>query len=367
MAKTPKMTHCKYCGAEIAANAKACPACGGKNKKPIYKRVWFWILIVILLLIIASGAGGKKGKKTGEVSSTGTSTEESSVQETSEAAEPDSEGEEAADEAVLKDVYHVGDILEDGDVRIVYAASGVYPGGEYSQPEEGYQYIFLKLGFENMSETKDHSVSFYNFEAYADGYSAEMYYAGNDDLSATLSAGKKAVGYLYFTVPVDAQEIEIEYTSDFWTDEKIKFAYDGEKDSGYEPEKDTEASPDAHTVGETVELSDLNITYVSCEEYASDNMFVAPADGCHFMKCVFEFENTGSSDITVTSFDFDAYADGITCVQIFIADDDLSATLSAGRKAKGSVVFEVPNDAVTVEAEYLSNIWTSERIVFTIK
>lgn len=33
-----KMTTCKHCGAEIAASAKVCPHCGGKNKPPIYKR-----------------------------------------------------------------------------------------------------------------------------------------------------------------------------------------------------------------------------------------------------------------------------------------------------------------------------------------
>lgn len=37
MAKEPKMVTCKHCGAEIAAGAKTCPQCGGKNKKPFYK------------------------------------------------------------------------------------------------------------------------------------------------------------------------------------------------------------------------------------------------------------------------------------------------------------------------------------------
>ncbi len=52
--KKSKTTICKHCGAEIATSAKACPKCGGKNKKPIYKRVWFWILIAILMLWLVS-------------------------------------------------------------------------------------------------------------------------------------------------------------------------------------------------------------------------------------------------------------------------------------------------------------------------
>lgn len=51
-----KMEYCKVCGAEMASNAKACPKCGAKNKKPIYKKWWFWVLAII---IIGSIAGGK--------------------------------------------------------------------------------------------------------------------------------------------------------------------------------------------------------------------------------------------------------------------------------------------------------------------
>lgn len=53
-----KMTTCKHCGAEIAASAKVCPKCGGKNKKPIYKRVWFIVLIVLLAFIVIGSIGG---------------------------------------------------------------------------------------------------------------------------------------------------------------------------------------------------------------------------------------------------------------------------------------------------------------------
>ena len=46
------MKHCKTCGAKIAKKAKKCPSCGAKNKKPIYKRLWFWVLAVIVLFFI---------------------------------------------------------------------------------------------------------------------------------------------------------------------------------------------------------------------------------------------------------------------------------------------------------------------------
>lgn len=56
MAKS-KMTTCKHCGAEIAASAKVCPQCCGKNKPPIYKRWWFIAIIVLIVLSAIGGSG----------------------------------------------------------------------------------------------------------------------------------------------------------------------------------------------------------------------------------------------------------------------------------------------------------------------
>ena len=55
-----KMKACKSCGTMIAKNAKACPSCGAKNKKPIYKRVWFILLVIILIAVIIGIIKGPK-------------------------------------------------------------------------------------------------------------------------------------------------------------------------------------------------------------------------------------------------------------------------------------------------------------------
>lgn len=49
-----KLVVCPACGKEIAANAKTCPTCGAKIKKPFYKKWWFIVLIIIILV----GVGG---------------------------------------------------------------------------------------------------------------------------------------------------------------------------------------------------------------------------------------------------------------------------------------------------------------------
>lgn len=63
-----------------------------------------------------------------------------------------------------------------------------------------------------------------SFNAYADGKAVDSYMYGSDkykDLSATLGKGKKAVGYILYEVPKNAQKITVEYNADFWTDGNV--------------------------------------------------------------------------------------------------------------------------------------------------
>lgn len=130
-----------------------------------------------------------------------------------------------------------------------------------------------------------------------------------------------------------------------------------------EEEADSEFS-----VGEIVETSYLRISYVSAEEYVSDNEFIQPKDGHIYYKMDFEFENISDSDQYVSSWDFNCYADGYDMEQSYVLDGlDLDATLSPGKKTKGSVVFEVPEAAESIVLEYETNFWTENKIVFVVK
>lgn len=67
--KKSKTIICKHCGAEIAKSAKVCPHCGGKNKKPVFKRVWFWLLLIVLVFLILAIAGSGNQYKLSDDSS----------------------------------------------------------------------------------------------------------------------------------------------------------------------------------------------------------------------------------------------------------------------------------------------------------
>lgn len=71
-----KMKQCSSCGTEIAASAKVCPKCGAKNKKPIYKRAWFIILMVVIVIGVIGSIGGGEKKSETKTSSESTKSEE---------------------------------------------------------------------------------------------------------------------------------------------------------------------------------------------------------------------------------------------------------------------------------------------------
>ena len=289
----PATKICRHCKTEIPYDAKVCPQCRKKVKGGMLK--WIIIAIAAIIIIGALAGGGEKNtgetQKIGEVSqpskaadSSQTGRQEAAVYEQTSQAESaaetktETESESSAGEA--KSVYNVGDILKDGDMEIVYMSSGEYVSdNEFIQPADGNKYIFIQLAFRNTSETQDAAVSSFSFECYADGYSADAYYGGGDDLSATLSAGRSTSGYLYFEVPENAAEIEIEYTPNAFLDRKITFTYEGEQDSGYVLEGDSTPTEGALHVGEKAESKSLNIEYLSCFADESDNMFIQPKDG----------------------------------------------------------------------------------------
>ena len=62
MKKNPKMVVCRKCNTPFPKKTKRCPNCGKKYKKPIYKRVWFIILVLILLVSLTKGADNKPEK-----------------------------------------------------------------------------------------------------------------------------------------------------------------------------------------------------------------------------------------------------------------------------------------------------------------
>lgn len=119
-------------------------------------------------------------------------------------------------------------------------------------------------------------------------------------------------------------------------------------------------------VGDTVETEDLRITFLKAEPYTEE--YDDPAKGHEFYKFEFEFVNISDSDQYVSSWDFNCYADGYDMESAYSSEDkDLDATLSAGKKTKGVVCFEIPKDAKDISLEYETNYWSESKVCFEVK
>lgn len=124
-----------------------------------------------------------------------------------------------------------------------------------------------------------------------------------------------------------------------------------------------------YNVGEIFENKNLAIKYVSVDEnFTGYNEYSTINDGCKIVKADFEFENVSSSDQYVSAYEFNCYADGYDCESFWSADNSgFSSTLSAGKKSKGSVYFQVPTTATKITIEYKLNAFTSDKVEFVVK
>lgn len=110
-----KMTKCKSCNSDIATNAKTCPTCGAKVKKPIYKKWWFWLLIIIVVIAIGSVGGSDEGN-----------TNDKPVQTTLSSADTDETQKAEEDIWTKSGTYKVGTDIPAGEYLVVATGYNCY-------------------------------------------------------------------------------------------------------------------------------------------------------------------------------------------------------------------------------------------------
>lgn len=191
---------CKHCQEEIAKSAKRCPKCGGKLGMPGWAKAL--IIVIIIFGCIAGCVNGCSNAVNDAVEDTKNSYQ-------------DING---------KTSFKVNETFQNKYEKITMTEvnTNFTDYNEYLGPKDGNKVIMLKFEVENINNENDELyVSSMSFNAYADGTAVDSFYGGSDkynDLSATVGKGKKAVGYIFYEVPENAQKITVEYNADFWTD-----------------------------------------------------------------------------------------------------------------------------------------------------
>lgn len=153
------------------------------------------------------------------------------------------------------------------------------------------------------------------------------------------------------------------------TDDKKKDSNDENKgDADSKNDKQEESVQTEFVKGDILETSKLKVSYLDCGEFKDYNKYLPPSDGNKIVYATLEFENISNSDQYVSSLDFSCYADGYDCETYYAADkENLDATLSSGKKTKGTLLFEVPKDAKEIKIEYDVNFFTSDKITFVVQ
>lgn len=182
------------------------------------------LLITLGVLIMGNGSLADYVERSKDsATENNISTENNRLTEDNVSANNDTSTTEPVSEENTPNTFVVGDTVEGNGFKMTFVSSGEYTSdNQFIQPGDGKKYMRFEFEFENTGD-RDFLAYSWDFTCYADGYSVDQSYVADDVLSATISPGKKVIGAVYFEVPTDASEIELEYETNFWTEDKIVF------------------------------------------------------------------------------------------------------------------------------------------------
>lgn len=124
----------------------------------------------------------------------------------------------------------MGEKVELNDVTATLVSVSESDGGNYITPADGKVFVICEFEIENNSDKEISISSMLSFEAYVDDYSTTLSLTavtstGKTTLDGKVDAGKKMSGILGYEVDAGWQELEIQFTPDFWSGNEIKFVY----------------------------------------------------------------------------------------------------------------------------------------------
>lgn len=111
-----------------------------------------------------------------------------------------------------------------------------------------------------------------------------------------------------------------------------------------------ESAKTTYSVGDTATAKSYKMTIESLNVVESDNQFAQPDKGNEFIEIVLLIENILGNELNVSSLmNFDAYVDGFAInedlsAQVASGKDTMNGTLASGKKLKGVLCYQVPED-----------------------
>ncbi len=173
--------------------------------KPIYKKWWFWAIIIVLIIGITGSQSGKSD------TNTTSSTSESATSSTENEKTEYNQGEQA--------------ILGNGAITVTNVERS--QGSEYSKPKSGKEYVIVSLKIENKGKDNLSYNPFYfkmqNSQGQQEDYTITM--GVNDDTqlnSGELIPGGSVEGTLVFEEPKGDTGLILIYNDNLWSSKELK-------------------------------------------------------------------------------------------------------------------------------------------------
>ncbi len=186
-----------------------------KKKKKKKRLIIFGVIAAVIVVIIIASSGGSSSDDKNKVESVNGASQTQSTDSKSDESTTSGNQKIAAGQA----------ITIDNELKISYLEcnTNFKKYNEYLAPSKGKKVISATFKIENVSDT-DQYIDTIN--CYADDKKCDEFY-GVDDYDNpffdSISAGRNIEGTVYFEVPSNAKEVELEFESDFWTSEKVAF------------------------------------------------------------------------------------------------------------------------------------------------
>lgn len=139
--------------------------------------------------------------------------------------------------------------------------------------------------------------------------------------------------------------------------------------------KENSGSDVTGTIGDTLSDGEMKLTLTGAYMYDSigEGYFVeTPKEGKEYLLFFFDVENISSESQFISAYSFDGYVDDVSIDTTSIysevdGTEQLSATVAAGKKAKGYIAFEVDKTWKEFEVHYDNNAWdNSGDLIFKV-
>lgn len=179
-----------------------------KTKKKLFKKWWFWLIIILTIGAIGCSLSSEEPKKVGEPK-----------QNVAANKNEDKNNNSKKDETKGPKIFNVGDTVELEKFKITVNKVYEVKGNDFAKPAEGNMFLAVDCTVENISDKPQSISSIMMFKVVdQDGRKCEYSLLGQaaakaGQLDGEIASGRKLTGVYVVEVPKDKTGLELVFDS----------------------------------------------------------------------------------------------------------------------------------------------------------